>query len=278
MNIPGFHRARKAVLLAAAFLAMLGASVVAAPGAGAVAPGFATVAPYSVPRPPSHNIRFVPPAICDTKPTGAACENTAVADLDLARSKLGLPPYVLPAHFVNLRPIEQSFILTNLDRRLYQEPVFHGTNATLSHWAAKAMAHAPRVDPSPRGRSIASVPWYAYGGNSAVNFPNILFAYAAWMYDDGPGSTNEDCAAAAASGCWGHRHNILGNYRVCYGGNVEGGQCVGGKWKYLADLSYGAAVGRNAAGKRAYTQLLVGGPSLLTSYRYTWNSREAKRT
>ncbi len=30
------------------------------------------------------------------------------------------------------------------------------------------------------------------------------------MYDDGYGGENIDCRTATASGCWGHRHNILG--------------------------------------------------------------------
>jgi hypothetical protein len=33
-----------------------------------------------------------------------------------------------------------------------------------------------------------------------------------WIYDDGPGGTNLDCPNKDGSGCWAHRHGLLGDF------------------------------------------------------------------
>jgi hypothetical protein len=45
---------------------------------------------------------------------------------------------------------------------------------------------------------------------------NALGADYDWMYNDGHSThgytSNQDCGSASASGCWGHRENILATY------------------------------------------------------------------
>src|SRR5438445_624555 len=74
-------------------------------------------------------------------------------------------------------------------------------------------------------------------------FPNLPLAYEAWMYDDGPGSGNLDCPRAGASGCWGHRHDILWDFG-------PGGA-----------LAMGAAAGTDPSGQSGFAMLLVQGDS-----------------
>ena len=51
-------------------------------------------------------------------------------------------------------------------------------------------------------------PWRGFGSDWASTGP--LLAYFLWMYDDGYPGPNLDCPSPGASGCWGHRHVILG--------------------------------------------------------------------
>src|SRR6202042_102335 len=50
---------------------------------------------------------------------------------------------------------------------------------------------------------------YTWGSNWIEGHSTALTADFEWMYDDGLGSFNVDCAASDPSGCWLHRHNIL---------------------------------------------------------------------
>ncbi len=235
--------------------------------------GFPTVNPYNVPAPPAANFTFRFPPVCTTKPTGLACEQDAIYQLDVARRDLGIPAYRLPEGFPAYPPIEQTFILSNLDRALYGEPLLAGVNDTLDAWSAAVAPWAPGTDPYPESSYVDGVQWYAYGGNAAAGFPNALFAYGAWMYDDGWGGTNIDCPSPGAPGCWVHRDNVLGNYRVCVNG-ADDGFCTGGFWAYLADLSYGAAHGTTSSGQTADDQLFVGSPAALSDL-YTWGEAVA---
>lgn len=290
-------RGSSSVAAVATFLLMLGVSVLTLPQSSAAAAsatgsasstlngastpteaelatsGFSTVAPYAVPGPPAKSYAFSPPAICLSQPTGQRCQLAAVGDLDLARQHLGLGPYRLPAGFFGLAPVEQTFVLTNLDRRSYGEPAFQGISATLSRWSASTLPRAPVWDPAPSSSTFDGARWYVAGGNSAAGYPNALYAYAGWMYDDGYGGHNVFCNSAGSARCWGHRANILGNYRTCYGSSQPG--CVGGTWVYLADLSYGGAIGTNLAGKRAFTQLFAASTSSPAAYSYTWDEAVA---
>lgn len=191
------------------------------------------------------------PAACSSDPDGAACVDAAVSSLDQARAGLGQPPYALPADFDSLTGAQQAFVLTNLDRALYGLPPVPGLVAGLDQDAALGVQGD--ADPTPSAPGFA-----AFTSNWAGGFVNLPFAYEAWMYDDGPGSGNVDCTAADASGCWGHRHDIL--------------------WEFGAGdvLGMGAAAGTDAQGAAGYAMLIVdGGSTAAPAYTYTWSQAVA---
>ncbi|HZS30192.1 MAG TPA: PASTA domain-containing protein [Gaiellaceae bacterium] len=190
---------------------------------------------------------FHPDLTCTGPATGAACINQAVYYLDQARASLGQPAYKLPADFPSLTPVEQMFILTNLDRILYGLPPVLGLSATLNNDALVTGVQA-EADPSP---SLDD--WNSFTANWAGGYPNAPFAYEGWMYDDGPGSTNADCTPTHTAGCWGHRHDIL--------------------WEFDPSdvLVMGAATGTGPDGSPGYAMLLFGGnPDFTPDYTYTW--------
>jgi hypothetical protein len=139
---------------------------------------------------------------------------------------------------------QQVFVLTNLDRLLYRLAPIPGLTARLDKAAAAGVrAHA---DPDPGNG------WYSFTSNWAGGYPNIVLAYAGWMYDDGPGSPNLDCSPSNHSGCWGHRHDIL--------------------WRFGSQgaLAMGAAA-RTAGVRSGYAMLLEQTPpGTHVDYTYRW--------
>ena len=242
---------------------------------------FPTVKPYPLPPHPKagQSTSFTPPQVCYSQPTGVTCEEQAVNALDVARRRVGLPPYHLPSNFLTLSPEEQLLVLANSDRAAYKEPTFYGLDTDLSTYATQDLAVAPSSDPGVPGTNpiVDTVPLYYQAEDSAQGYPNVLLAYGSWLYDDGPGSPNVDCTAKNPSGCWTHRDNILRNFRACYHGTLKGNQCVGGTWAYMRDLTFGAATGTNSSGKVATTVIVIGTPIYLpqATYTYTWQQAQA---
>jgi hypothetical protein len=180
-------------------------------------------------------------------PTSAACIAASVAILDQARSSLGQPAYAVPSNFATLTGAEQGFVLANLDRLQYGLPPMTGLTAALNSDAAAGVQND--ADPQP-----AAANYLAWTANWAGGFTNMPLAYEAWMYDDGPGSGNLDCASTTTSGCWGHRHDVL--YRF----DPSGGP-----------LAMGAAQGTDPSNEAGYTMLLFQGDSSFhPNYVYTW--------
>ncbi|HLY49914.1 MAG TPA: hypothetical protein VKR21_12035 [Solirubrobacteraceae bacterium] len=201
---------------------------------------------------PSSNFPVGPlPSACQSDPTGAACIEASVGYLDEARANLGQPPYALPADFTSLSPAEQALVLTNSDRALYHLPPIGGLTNALDQDAAAGIASG--TDPQP-----STSDWYEYTSNAAWGQANIVLAYEAWMYDDGPDSGNLDCTPSDPSGCWGHRHDIL--------------------WQFGSGaLAMGAASGTDASGEPSYTTLLLEGSSVYSpAYIYTWPAGDAQ--
>jgi hypothetical protein len=145
------------------------------------------------------------PRACESDPLGAPCVNAAIYYLDQARARLGQPAYALPADFVALLGDRQILILSNLDRALYGLPLVAGVNATFDADAAAGAEAGADPDASDSAVRGATSNWA--GGS-----PNLSAAYDQWMYNDGVGSGNLDCAAAGAAGCWGHRHDVLWDF------------------------------------------------------------------
>jgi hypothetical protein len=142
------------------------------------------------------------PAACSQE-TSAECQRWLLSRLDAARATLGLSAYKLPANFLALSPDKQIFILADLDRSAYGYTTISGLNAALDEAAAGGVRN--ETDPLP---PAVESPWRGFGSDWASTGP--LLAYYLWMYDDGYPGPNLDCASAGASGCWGHRHVILG--------------------------------------------------------------------
>jgi hypothetical protein len=193
------------------------------------------------------------PLACTSAPTGEKCVNAGVYYLDRARAKVGLRPYKLPAGFPAMPPARQMFILTNLDRIAYGVPPMTGLTVKLNVDALRGVRQA--YDPSPSDTSNLR----AWTANWATGYANAPMAYEAWMWDDGPGSSNTDCTSSNRSACWAHRHGLL--------------------WRFGSGrvLAMGAAAGFGPTRLRAYTTLLVGGarPGYTAKYAYTWRKAVA---
>jgi hypothetical protein len=186
-------------------------------------------------------------------PTGAACLDWSVGVLDQARASLGLPAYVVPADFDSLSPAQQLFILTNSDRATYGLDPIPGLTDALNQNAASGVQD--NSDPWPTGSN-----WMAYTSNWAGGYVNAVLAYEGWMYDDGPGSGNQDCTGDNPSGCWGHRHDVLWDFAGSGGATAMG-----------------AAAGSYTAGQPSYAMLLVQGSDTTyhPTYTYTWTQAVA---
>jgi hypothetical protein len=186
-----------------------------------------------------------PAPACDS-PTSVACINASVQILDQARASLGQPAYALPNDFQHLTGPEQGFVLANLDRIQYGLAPMTGLTETLNSDAMGGVQSDG--DPQPKASN-----YLAWTANWAGGFANMPLAYEAWMYDDGPGSGNLDCTQGDASGCWGHRHDVL------Y------------KFDSSGPLAMGVAEGTDPSGEPGYAMLLFEGDDTYhPSYVYTW--------
>jgi hypothetical protein len=198
---------------------LLACGGLAAAGAAGAGP-----APQLWPKDPAHNINPKPDvtsftSVCSQAGNSKKCGAQIVRALNHARTKLGKPVYALPPRFLSLSRRDQLLVLSNDDRRVYNETLIRGRNAALDHnadhWAAQTQdPHGvPTIHRHP-ARTTGST--LAVGGGGP--YTNPLFAYYLWMYLDGPGGPNADCPSASSPGCWGHRHVTL--YRGSNGDQI----------------------------------------------------------
>ena len=199
---------------------------------------------------PTENIPLgAGPAACAIE-TSTECENWFIGRLDAARADLALSSYALPSDFTSLSADKQLLILSDLDRAAYGYPLIYGLNTALDEAASSGVRN--EQDPRP---PRTEGPWMGFGSDWADTGP--LLAYYLWMYDDGPGSPNVDCAFPGASGCWGHRHVILG----------EG---LG----LPQPIVLGVATGHAANGEPGTTLLVSSHPGAATYY--TWAQAQSE--
>ncbi|MGB9183050.1 MAG: hypothetical protein WCB67_03220, partial [Solirubrobacteraceae bacterium] len=202
------------------------------------------------PDPASNFTAGAPTTACKVT-ASATCTAAAVIYLNAARASLGQPAYLLPRNFTSLTPAQEGFVLANLDRVRYGLAPIPGITAGLSQDAAGGVQGD--TDPQP-----SDAKFNYYTANWAGGFFNMPLAYEAWMYDDGPGSGNLDCAGNDTAGCWGHRHDIL--------------------WSFdgTNPLAMGVAAGIDPSGSTGYAMLLgEGGPGYQPVYTYTWSQAVA---
>ncbi len=131
------------------------------------------------------------------------CEAAALPAFDAARAAEGIGPLGLPAGFATEPAPVQLLTLIDLERVARGLPAVPSLSPYLDALAQWGASHSSDP-PLPPGRSG--------GSNWAGGLRSTLLTTFLWMYDDGPGSFNIDCPAAGASGCWGHRRNILSAY------------------------------------------------------------------
>jgi hypothetical protein len=139
---------------------------------------------------------------CAAAPGGAACNASALADINLARAAEGVGPMVLPASFASLTIPQQLMVVANLERVGRGLAPALGLSANLDSTATGAATQDADPLPSQFNGDALTSNWA--GGTGSALLADFL-----WMYDDGPGSGNEDCQQAGDSGCWGHRRDIL---------------------------------------------------------------------
>ena len=135
--------------------------------------------------------------------TAPACQLAVVRGIDQARAAEGVRALTLPSDYDRLSTAAQLLVLTESERVDRGLPGFTGLSAELDGLAEKgAISNADPIGPAGQ----------AWGSNWAGGEGSALLADYDWMYDDGLGSPNLDCTSAAASGCWDHRRNIVGDY------------------------------------------------------------------
>ncbi len=181
-----------------------------------------------------------------------ACTTYILAAINHARAVEGVAPMMLPNNWYTLSADEQMFVLTNLERTARGLPPYQGLVSALNHSAAAGAAR--NVDPW----FVSGMTQQGFTSILADASPSPLAADYVWMYNDGWGGTsrntsNVDCTSPGASGCWGHRHNILGVY-------------LG---PYCHDCQMGAAY-RNRHGTGVYAEIFVRPQHQAAPASFTW--------
>jgi hypothetical protein len=188
-------------------------------------------------RDPSGNIQMSDSTLnaCTAASQSQACIASALADIDTARAAEGVGPMRLPSDFALLTVPQQLIVIVNLERTARGLPAAHGPSQSLDRDAvAGAQQIADPAIPSPLGGLMfASLLSYGYESPLEADF--------AWMYDDGPGGPNSECAHAGLTACWGHRHGIL--------------------WNYPPPIAIGSAA-IDVSGEQSMTVALLGGAGL----------------
>ncbi len=176
-----------------------------------------------------------------TQPTVKKCIETEMTALNNAHKTEKIGRYVYPKNFTKLTASEQLFVLVDIERVARGEPPVLGLSHTVDKWAqAGAKANA---DPEPEGGLTGATGAFVSNWAAAIN---TFDADYSWMYLDGwdgKGKTlNGDCTSAKATGCWGHRDDILVNtrrlpcyYRSC--SYVMGGGYVKNGWGQYSSFS-----------------------------------------
>jgi hypothetical protein len=188
---------------------------------------------------------------CWPDATTTSCYAAVLTDIDYARSLEGVSPLLLPAHFAALDPARQTFVVTNLERSDRGLRPVTGLTADLEAVAAAAVAAQTHpVFASSHVGPMTGTWWTGVWAGA----PNALIADLLWMYEDGwsgTDTTNVDCTAPAAAGCWGHRNNILSDF--------------GGSGEIVAGVASGGTPTASVA------VVSVGGKGLLPPLRYRWS-------
>jgi hypothetical protein len=146
-------------------------------------------------------------AICTSPSVSVSCVGSEIQAINNARQLEGVAPVVVNLSALSgLSNPEQILAITNLERT--------------ARGLAPAVALTTQLDTAAAGGAISSTDpslsgWTLFGGKAVTAWASnwaggldVLGADYLFMYDDGVGY-NVDCPIASASGCWGHRKNVL---------------------------------------------------------------------
>jgi hypothetical protein len=194
------------------------------------------------------------------------CTEVLLAAVNQAQTAEHLDDFTLPSNYFGLSPTKQLFVLVNLERVSRGVPPIVGLSPYLDSSATRAAERAE--DPgfqSSYGPVRLWVPpgggTYAYAGTWAGGSVNAVAAVFGWLYDDGwsgrKATWNYDCTSPTASGCWGHRDQLLGE--------STGTRCT----DCVAGSGYASPGGRNW--QESYTFLLVRPVEFPTPLDFTWD-------
>jgi hypothetical protein len=150
-----------------------------------------------------------------------ACTDLLLGAINQAQAGEHRAGFSLPANYFSLSAGEQMFVLVNLERMSRGIPPLVGLSAYLNAASERGARNAldPAFQPSYGPVKVWLPPaggFYAFGGAWSGNSVNAAAAVFGWFYDDGWGGKgntwNFACTSPAASGCWGHRDELLGEW------------------------------------------------------------------
>jgi len=208
----------------------------------------------------SHAGRLMPRASYGT------CLKDELAATNRAQSAEGLGPVSLPSNFNRLNAAEQMLVLVDVERVSRGEAPVVGVSARLDQFAQQGAV--ARQDPQ-----LASASDYpgATGGFVAnwAGAISTLDANYVWMYDDGWAgrlTDNYNCTSPGATGCWGHRDNVLANASRL--------PCPGATCALVMGGGFVNAGGGD--GFSSYAELIVQVSSAPSGLYYTWARAQAQ--
>ncbi len=181
---------------------------------------------------PPHN----PASDCDH--ASFAGGSWGLTNIDSCRALEGVGALTLPSNWNTLTPVQQGFVLIDLERVNRGLAPIVGLSRTLNQLASSGASNG--TDPSFPASGFMS------GGAIWAGANSVFAADSMWMYDDGPNGldSNSDCPSAGGPGCWGHRDVILWDKTpitplVAGGGHTGTGQTS--SYAYLVLAGYSAS-------------------------------------
>jgi hypothetical protein len=195
------------------------------------------------------------------------CTALVLSAINKAQASENLRGFTLPSNYYELSAAKQMFVLINLERVSRGVPPLVGLSPYLD--AATTSAARQAEDPV-FGTSYGPVRvWvppgggtYAFGGTWAGDSVNAAAAVFEWFYDDGWGGPratwNFACTSPTASGCWGHRDELLGEW--------AGTGCT----DCVAGAAYASPAARNW--QESYAFLLVRPVQFPTPLVFSWDN------
>ena len=194
------------------------------------------------------------------------CTDLLLTAINEAQASEHRARFSLPSNYFSLDAVEQLFVLVNLERLSHGVSLLAGLSPYLDSESERAAAAGqdPQFHPSYGPVKVWAPPaggTYAFGGAWAGNSVNAAAAVFGWFYDDGWGGKgntwNFACTGPHASGCWGHRDQLLGEW--------AGTRCP----DCIAGDGYASPAARSW--QESYVVLIVRPVTFPTRLDFTWN-------